>query len=566
VALCLIPAPAPAETGSARNYLTVEGRVVSREGDAMPEAWVFCTGSRRASTQADSIGEYTLEIPGATLEELEKVPLKIRIQARQKGWRFALANGSPELGLEMRVVVEDSGRKRLLVRSNDADVVEVVANSVVLEANPRAQLQAMFVGSPGAQYEAPPALLTVRDEITLVGGSGSIPELGSESAATADSAGRHRTAGGAMPTGVAATGADTTRSAEAGTPATGGVPVAGPTAAAVEEHPAQSGSPAAHAMPPVPAAAVPPAARASTAASLDTTLTSRVPGAVPPAGSTAERPPGESRPGKPTVYRPALGADEQRDSRKAKKERPKIVRPAEPSTAQESAPATASTASRAGPATGPLATAAPGTPAAPPGAPAGATATDLGRAGATEKLPAARGDTVRSLTPMDRAFKPVVQRNPPVLGVGTKPPVPPQQVTPAPPSAATTAQPVPPARTPTVIAPHGATGPRPVPSCDCTIRGTVEVQSDRPLDSRTEVVISIDDDPAIVASVELFMGSPRAFEIHGGPCGAHRLTLHTRSKQRFVLVSADPRVECNDHGTAQIRLVIEPVARWGITP
>ena len=99
--------------------------------------------------------------------------------------------------------------------------------------------------------------------------------------------------------------------------------------------------------------------------------------------------------------------------------------------------------------------------------------------------------------------------------------------------------------------------------CDCTIRGTVEVQWDRPLSSRTEVVIAVEDAPDVTTSAELFMGSPRAFEIHSAPCGVHRLLLWTRSKQRFVMVSTEPRVVCTPRSMQQMRLVLEPVARWG---
>ena len=99
--------------------------------------------------------------------------------------------------------------------------------------------------------------------------------------------------------------------------------------------------------------------------------------------------------------------------------------------------------------------------------------------------------------------------------------------------------------------------------CDCVIRGTVEVQWDRPLTSRTEVVIAIEDAPDATTSAELFMGSPRAFEIHPAPCGVHRLLLWTRSRQRFVLASSEPRVVCTPGGMQQMRLVLEPVARWG---
>jgi len=116
---------------------------------------------------------------------------------------------------------------------------------------------------------------------------------------------------------------------------------------------------------------------------------------------------------------------------------------------------------------------------------------------------------------------------------------------------------------PALAPPHPPGVPANVPMCDCTIRGTVEIQWDRPLASRTEVVISVEDAPDVSATTELFMGSPRAFEIHGAPCGVHRLRLWTRSKQRFVLASSEPRVVCVEGQVQQMRLVLEPVARWG---
>src|SRR5262245_6574087 len=105
----------PAHAASTRNYLTVEGRVTNHSGRPVRDAWVFCLGSRRASARVDTSGAYRLEIPGATLEELQRTALKIRIQARRTGWRFALPSGSPELGLEMRVVTEESKLSRLRV-------------------------------------------------------------------------------------------------------------------------------------------------------------------------------------------------------------------------------------------------------------------------------------------------------------------------------------------------------------------------------------------------------------------------------------------------------------------
>ena len=313
----------------------------------------------------------------------------------------------------------------------------------------------------------------------------------------------------------------------------------------------------------------------------ESTVATQVPGASATGGPTAE-----AKPGRPIVVRPALGEGEHRETRKEKREKPKVYRPAEAAPAPEvaaippSSPASGGATSSQSPAVEgaagasaasrmPAESGAPaptGTPPPTGGAPRMAT----GRPAVAGIPPGARDtartDTARSITELDRTFKPVIERNPPTLGVGAKPPVPPQTVTPAPPSAATTPRPVPAGRSPAIIAPGGATAAPSAAACDCEIRGTVEVQSDHPLSSRTEVVISMDDDPAIRASVELFMGSPRAFEIHGAPCGAHHLTLHTRSKQRFVLSSAEPRVMCVDRGTEQIRLVLEPVARWGVTP
>src|SRR6185295_11127819 len=106
-----------------------------------------------------------VEIPGATLEELQRTPLRIRVQARLKGWRFALASGATELGLEMKVAKEERLAK-LRVRSNDSSAVAAVASSVVLDANPRALIEAQFVGSKGAQVESTPAILSFSDEVT----------------------------------------------------------------------------------------------------------------------------------------------------------------------------------------------------------------------------------------------------------------------------------------------------------------------------------------------------------------------------------------------------------------
>ena len=473
-ALGLLASGAPSAGASTRNYLTVEGRVFDHLGTPLPGTWVFCLGSRRASVPVDSLGNYRLEIPGATLEELGRAPLKIRIQARRKGYRFALSNGAPELGLEMRVIKDESPLSRLRVRSNDSSAVSSVANSVVLDANPRALLNAQFVGSPGAQYDTPPVPLEESDEITLAGEAQSIPELA--------------------------------------------VALVPPRTAAMPAEPLPSAtSPGAT----TPAAAVP------VPVSPAVTMSAATPPAAEPRKWNAGG--GDRETGKPRVVRPGLD--------------PKAVggAPAKPKRSKHEKPVITASVIDAPPASDPPVTPAP-TPSAPP-VPVDAVTTEL-RADPAQ-APERRG------TP-DAGLKPVFPKDMPVERVspGSQPPI--QRV----PSAPGVPQPGP-------RRPPGSDNPAPTPMCDCTIRGTVEVQWDRPLTSRTEVVISVEDAPDVATSAELFMGSPRAFEIHPAPCGVHRLLLWTRSKQRFVLVSSEPRVVCTPGGVQQMRLVLEPVARWG---
>src|SRR5258706_12671605 len=77
----------------------------------------------------------------------------------------------------MRGARDGASLARLRVRSNGGGAVSAVANSVVLDASPRALIAATFVGSPGIQYDTPPVALDQSDEITLAGDSPSIPEL-----------------------------------------------------------------------------------------------------------------------------------------------------------------------------------------------------------------------------------------------------------------------------------------------------------------------------------------------------------------------------------------------------
>ena len=530
--LAVVVRPAQAST---RNYLTVEGRVFDHLGRRLSDTWVICTGSRRASVPVDSLGRYHLEIPGATLEELERTPLKIRIQARKKGYRFALSNGAPELGLEMRVVKDESPLSRLRVRSNDSSAVSAVAGSVVLDANPRALLTAEFVGSPGAQYDTPAVPLEESDEITLAGSSQSIPEL-AVSEPVAPPPARARTAAPARTPAPVRTPAPATPTATAGTP---GKP-----------------SPVTL-MPPV---MTPPDAGRDSASNIRMPVVlarppaNDTPAPVPPApGEIEPQPLPASQPGDAEPRRWNAGGSD-RDSK------PRVVRPGlDPETPEparskprEKQPRAADPAKRVSAHRGPFTIRVrPVSPDSAKGAPGSDPAVEMSGTDAAPG-PETLVPTPAAVVPREAAdpgLRPVLPKDMPAERVtpGAQPPI--QRV----PSAPGVPAPVQRRAPATTVA----------PMCDCTIRGTVEVQWDRPLTSRTEVVIAVEDAPEISASAELFMGSPRAFEIRPAPCGVHRLLLWTRSKQRFVLVSQEPRVVCTPGGVQQMRLVLEPVARWG---
>jgi hypothetical protein len=95
--------------------------------------------------------------------------------------------------------------------------------------------------------------------------------------------------------------------------------------------------------------------------------------------------------------------------------------------------------------------------------------------------------------------------------------------------------------------------------CRCRINGTLEVDSDRPLQERTAIEISLTDDLAARDTVELFMGSPRAFDLGLRPCATHRLRLQILTGRPFFLVSDAP-IDCAGGGRS-VRLVLVPSGR-----
>lgn len=96
-------------------------------------------------------------------------------------------------------------------------------------------------------------------------------------------------------------------------------------------------------------------------------------------------------------------------------------------------------------------------------------------------------------------------------------------------------------------------------SCACRLRGTVEVDWDRPLEQDLPVEILLSGPASQRAVVELFIGSPREFHMGPLPCGTYQLELRPGGRLRYALARGDGRIECR--GSAQVRVVLTPVRR-----
>ena len=100
--------------------------------------------------------------------------------------------------------------------------------------------------------------------------------------------------------------------------------------------------------------------------------------------------------------------------------------------------------------------------------------------------------------------------------------------------------------------------------CECRIRGTVELHPDhmlnQKLNERLPVLVSLAQSPTVRDTVELFMGSPRGFELRPLRCGGWNLVVQAMSKREFTVVSLDGNrtVACDQGGLQQLRIVIAP--------
>lgn len=97
-------------------------------------------------------------------------------------------------------------------------------------------------------------------------------------------------------------------------------------------------------------------------------------------------------------------------------------------------------------------------------------------------------------------------------------------------------------------------------SCACRIKGTIELQFDRLLSAPLQLVISVRGLPAIRDTVELFMGSPRAFALDPVPCGVRSLDVQALAHRPFRVVTrtAVENIGCAANALRQPRIIIAP--------
>jgi hypothetical protein len=96
--------------------------------------------------------------------------------------------------------------------------------------------------------------------------------------------------------------------------------------------------------------------------------------------------------------------------------------------------------------------------------------------------------------------------------------------------------------------------------CRCRVRGTVELEFHHLLSSPMRVEVSIPENETQRDTLELFMGSPRAFEFLGVPCGRLSLAVRPLTARQFeVITPLDVApFECRNGSLRQVRIVLEP--------
>jgi hypothetical protein len=95
-------------------------------------------------------------------------------------------------------------------------------------------------------------------------------------------------------------------------------------------------------------------------------------------------------------------------------------------------------------------------------------------------------------------------------------------------------------------------------SCACRVRGTVEIDWERPLERDFPIELALEGPASQRVEVDMFMGSPREFHFGPLPCGEYRLVMRPGGRLRYVLERGDSVLAVPCHGLTQARVVLVP--------
>ncbi len=98
-------------------------------------------------------------------------------------------------------------------------------------------------------------------------------------------------------------------------------------------------------------------------------------------------------------------------------------------------------------------------------------------------------------------------------------------------------------------------------TCRCSVRGTVEIGWDRPLEEHTPVTLVLDAPGARPVEVSLFMGAPREFRFGPLPCGEWRLGYKAGGRLRYADARGDSTRVVPCTGATETRIVLLPLRR-----
>lgn len=167
----LVATAGPAGAGE-RKILIVQGRTLDQDHFPLADVKIAADGSRTDATRSDRRGEFALRVTLPDVAALRKKPFEIRISPRRGGWRLALPEGEPVIGLQLAIVSDAQGNERCVARSNHPRVAAAAARAVGTSNDVLALAAVTFVGIPGRDQKrhGVPALTQVA-KVSLAGAS-----------------------------------------------------------------------------------------------------------------------------------------------------------------------------------------------------------------------------------------------------------------------------------------------------------------------------------------------------------------------------------------------------------